>query len=112
MHREDFINAPVGHLLADQDSTSDDFVARLARPLDRGLNLPACEPARRFDAALNHIPRLDSWKPFRGMIRLLGPRQFRRLDQLHPTTVYDAKLTVVVTEGNKRRPPGMSLQPK
>jgi hypothetical protein len=111
MYREDIIDAPVGHWLADKNRAGGNVVARLARTFEGGSHLSKRKSARCLDSIIHDLARRFWRKPFRGVIRLLCPRRVGFLDEFDAAPLDHAGLVVVSTEGDESRPSRVSLQP-
>src|SRR6185436_13284994 len=106
MHREDFLDAPIGHGPDDKHRAGCNFVLPLLLSPHRRVHLSDRDPLCRFDAALNHISSRSRLHVLRSVIGLLCPLVLNELDA---APVDYRKVAVTYADNNKRCPPRVSF---
>jgi hypothetical protein len=80
VHCEDLLDAPIGHRIADKYRAGCNCISALSLSRHRRSHLPNRDPARGFDAALNHISGRTRRQLLCSVIRLLCPLILNELD--------------------------------
>jgi hypothetical protein len=106
VYRKDLLDAPIGHGIDHKHGAGSDFVFPLSLSFHGGSHLPNCDPARGFDAALNHVPRRIRFQVLSGVIRLLRPLVLNEFDA---TPVGDNQAVVTFADDDQGRPARMSF---
>src|SRR5262247_1979037 len=106
MHRKDLLDAPIGHWVDDKHGAGRNFVFPLSLSLHGGSHLPDCDPARGFDAALNHVSRRVRLQVLCGVIWLLRPLVLNEFDA---TPVGDHQVAATFADDDHGRPARMSF---